>query len=486
MAEPQQNDVVVNDLNEQEDDDAEDDEMSLSVQQDEHDNDAMSDADNGSLSSFDSQDDDDDADDSEASSYNMMDPDDFLLQESTSPRQKLEAFLERISTSASKVFKITDHCVLDYNLIGGVQQQQFVGGGGEGVGGEEYDNDNHDDHDDEAPMMQPAAAALLTRDLLEAVQANSGLTHCILGHQILQLLGPKGQLTILNAVACHDTCLFWKLGTDHSMQTGTLHTPAILQALSSHATPALAEMELRGLTLSTNQQVQELATIISARTTILRQLNLLGVHVPTTSAASPTAAAGGRTRDGFLDPLLIALATVVPLDEFKLIGLGQPRANSLVTVSALSTMLETKKKWWRLVLDCLGLDDGHSHVIVAKFSRDDTCKAGDLFSLQDNPDISTASLKQLASLFFRKRRMGAVTLDHGGCWDSQFDLVRSMNNLHTRLDFLDQGAYTNRRTWVSWLDKLNKAQWEDDQHKLNYLWFTLLEKPDFIFRRVER
>mmetsp|Transcript_2823 Transcript_2823/g.3795 ORF Transcript_2823/g.3795 Transcript_2823/m.3795 type:complete len:105 (+) Transcript_2823:1-315(+) len=65
-------------------------------------------------------------------------------------------------------------------------------------------------------------------------------------------------------------------------------------------------------------------------------------------------------------------------------------------------------------------------------------------------------------------------------WEHKFDLVRSMNNLHSRMDYIDGGAFIDRSKWVEWLAKLNKASWADDKHKLNYLWFTLLEKPDMI------
>jgi hypothetical protein len=91
----------------------------------------------------------------------------------------------------------------------------------------------------------------------------------------------------------------------------------------------------------------------------------------------------------------------------------------------------------------------------------------------------------MAALFFRKRRMGAVKLDNGGEWDAKFDLVRSMNNVHCRLDHIlgDQGAYRNRFAWSEWLAKLNAVGWEDEKHKLNYVWFTLLEKPDFCYQQ---
>jgi hypothetical protein len=417
------------------------------------------------------------------------------------PRQKFEEFLEKIISSKSKVFKITDEDVLDYNLFAvtatastaTTTEQQLL----QQARQQEEQQQQHQLQQAPLPLHQ---------ELVEAVSSSTGLTHAILGHKVLQLLGPTGQLAVLQACCRHDSLLFLKLGTDHSMQTGILCTSAILQALIANKTPVLSEMEFRGVTLQNNAEVQQLVTCILQRTTILRQLNLLGLEFPNqqTQQVSVTHC------HGFLDPLLNALSQVEPLDELKLIGLGHPThstlpPNSVITSHALRDLLQVKKKWWRLVLDGMGLDDGHCHVMVELFARDDTCKAGDLLSLQQNPAVSESAIKQMAALFFRKRRMGAIKVDctctsngnsgNGGIgdgssptttsphaeWEHKFDLVRSMNNLHSRMDYIDGGAFVERSKWVEWLAKLNKASWADDKHKLNYLWFTLLEKPDMIF-----
>ena len=95
--------------------------------------------------------------------------------------------------------------------------------------------------------------------------------------------------------------------------------------------------------------------------------------------------------------------------------------------------------------------------------------------------------------------MGLIKVDDKN-WEGQFDLVRSMNNLHNRLDFVvslpdsagtvprARGQYkakcsfASREKWMEWLAKLGTGlAWEDDKHRINYLWFTLLEKPEFIY-----
>lgn len=447
----------------------------MSASNDMNDHDSMSDSADSADSGSDMESYDSDAISSSDSSYGMTmrhhggDILDMLRADERTPRQRFDGFLENIR-AGTKVFKITDQCVLDYNLVGTSR------------------NDNNSQSGEEEEQLAVAAVAvveqqpLLVRELVDAVSSRTNaLTHCILGHEVFRLLGAVCQSQLLPAVTAHESLLFLKLGTDHSMQPGILDTPAILNALIKHATPQLAEMEFRGFALASTAQVQQLAQIVAGRTHILRQLNLLGIQFPTTLAAAATI----TTNAGFLDPLLAALQTVEPLDEVRCIGLGTAAPHSLVTVTALSNLLTVKKKWWRLVLDNMGLDDGHCQCMVQLFSRDDTCKAGDLLSVMDNPAISLASFKAMAALFFRKRRMGAVKLDNGGEWDAKFDLVRSMNNVHCRLDHIlgDQGAYRNRFAWSEWLAKLNAVGWEDEKHKLNYVWFTLLEKPDFCYQQ---
>jgi hypothetical protein len=398
---------------------------------------------------------------------------------SKTPRQKFEEFLEKISSGKSKVFKITDECVLDYNLmVNAVAPAAPASAGTARLSvAEQAQVDRRLQLQEQEAQQQgqgqrPPPPPPLHEELIAAVNASAGLTHAILGHAVLKVLGAAGQLAVLTTVTKHNTLLFLKLGTDHSMQTGVLSTSAILQALTTHATPNLAEMEFRGLTLQTDLQVQQLVTAIGMRTKILRQLNILGIEFPFDC----------RLSQGLLDPLFDALSKVEPLDELRLIGLGNPTPNTIVTSQALANILLVKKKWWRLALDGMGIDDAHCHVIIDMFARDATCKAGDLLSLYDNPAISAEVIKNMAALFFRKRRMGAIKVDDPE-WEAKFDLVRSMNNLHSRMDFIDNGALVSGNKWVDWLEKLNCLGWEDDKHKLNYMWFTLLEKPDLIYRR---
>jgi hypothetical protein len=133
----------------------------------------------------------------------------------------------------------------------------------------------------------------------------------------------------------------------------------------------------------------------------------------------------------------------------------------------------------RLALDGLGLDNRHIQVLANALKASPTCKMGDLLSLKENPKLTDYGT--LVNICSCKARMGSVLVDDPS-WVATFDLVRSLNNLHRRLDYAvpETGGYPNRSKWVDWLSVVSNLQWEDDAHIVNYLWYTLLEKPDFI------
>jgi hypothetical protein len=104
---------------------------------------------------------------------------------------------------------------------------------------------------------------------------------------------------------------------------------------------------------------------------------------------------------------------------------------------------------------------------------------GDLLSLKENPKLTDyATLINISSC---KARMGYIQLDNPS-WVATCDLVRSLNNLHRRLDYVvpETGGYPSKSKWIDWLSKISTLPWEDDTHKINYLWHTLLEKPEYI------
>lgn len=347
-------------------------------------------------------------------------------------------------------------------------------------------------------------------DLVTAVTAASMdegiLTHAMIGPKLLTLLG-KEQKRLFSAVASHQTLSFFLVkGCNNSCsdEQTALEMDAVVEALGDHSTPALSEMELEGIKFTSLESIQQWSHVLVGKRDTLRQINMIGIT---------TLSKNGALQTGWLDPIILALAppsadVTTPLDELKLMGIGDDDNGAIsqkptITAGALKTLLQYKKKWWRLGLDGLGLHDEHIRVLTTMFCRDESCKAGDLLSLLGNPAITAKAYQEFfEGCFFWKRRMGLIKVDDKE-WEAQFDLVRSMNNLHNRLDYVvskrhspsmeDTGFNTlkagfgSRDKWVEWLVKLGTGlPWEDDKHRLNYLWFTLLEKPDFIYSHVNK
>jgi hypothetical protein len=320
--------------------------------------------------------------------------------------------------SESKVLKLTDACVEKYGII---------------------DSD-------------------LARDMVHAVVSNPGLTHVILENQILQMVN---QVELFQALSARHakTLTYLKLCPDQ----GTLNVNALMETLAH--TKNLTELELHNLTLVSSASRQVLAEIFKA--SALRQIYILGIDVISSD-----------DRRGCLDPLFRAWSMLEPLDELRLEGIGSPES-PMVSTLALQELLLPKQKWWRLGLDNLGLGDEHCAVIADMFARNEKCKAGDLLSLKSNPKITHVGYKQMFNVFYNKGRMGLIKVDDAH-WVAEFDLVRSMNNLHGRLDVVANGNITSKEEWIAWVSQLGSRGWEPDSKKLNYMWFSLREHPEMV------
>lgn len=90
-------------------------------------------------------------------------------------------------------------------------------------------------------------------------------------------------------------------------------------------------------------------------------------------------------------------------------------------------------------------------------------------------------LDTLMRVRFCKQRMGEVSVDDRQ-WVETFHLVRSMNNVHRHLEYFvpETGGYPSRDRWIEWLAVLGNIGWQDEAHRVKYLWFTVLEKPNFV------
>jgi hypothetical protein len=66
---------------------------------------------------------------------------------------------------------------------------------------------------------------------------------------------------------------------------------------------------------------------------------------------------------------------------------------------------------------------------------------------------------------------------------SELQLVIFMNLQHHRGRFLENGVYPSKAMWVDFLAGISAdSYWsvEDEAQKLNAIWYTLREGPDFI------
>ena len=240
---------------------------------------------------------------------------------------------------------------------------------------------------------------------------------------------------------------------------------ALLELLAR--APHLTELELHNLVLQQNGgQVDALAAIVKASS--LRQIYVFGIGVK------------GSTDVGQLDSIFRALSFLQPLDELRLKGLGSPAVGSLVSSSALQELLLRKQKWWRLGLENMGICDDHCFVIADMFARNENCRAGDLLSLTSNPAVTQVGYEKMFTVFYRRGSMGLVNVDDPK-WEAEFDLVRSMNNLHGRLEVVMDGMLTSKKDWIDWASRIGTSSvWEPDSKKLNYLWFAIREHPGIV------
>ena len=352
-----------------------------------------------------------------------------------SPHEKWQDLLAHLSKT--KVLKITDKDTTDMTM---------------------------DDLQKTSPLLD---------DLMSGIRQHSGLTHAILGGRFLQSFQEKQSL-LFEAIwktHCH-TLTYLKLGSKEIpaslLDIGGLLS--ILCAPSAGPQPLvnfnLTEMELNSFVIDSPERIDALQAAL-CRASSLKQINLLGIEI-----------SADVKKTGLMDQIFNTLAHLAPLDECRICCVNSSPF-PLITATCLEETLTKKPKWWRLGLDGVGLDDDHCRV-MAKAMTNEKCKAGDLLSLTLNPAITHEGFDELFSILFQKQRMGLVKVDNP-TWQANFDLVRSMNNLHSRLDYLEKsGSYASRIRWLEWLAKLSQITWEDEAHKVNYLWFTILERPDFV------
>lgn len=361
-----------------------------------------------------------------------------------SPQEKWDEFVQGIETCTNASLKVTDELV------------SWVS---------ETSNDTE----------RTALIEKLCNDTIRASQSGFVLIHVILGRIFLSMLSSQQQEQLYRAIISKHakTVTYWKLGSDDSTEACGIPTTALLECMSTADWPNLTELEIRGLELQTSAQVQ-LSLSFLKRAPQIKQFNLLGMVMS-------DALVGNK---GLFDPVVAHVATITSFDELQLCRSGVENDNRatlppLVSPAALDHLLSVKVKWWRMAFDGMAFHDQHVKIIGAALKASDACKMNDLLSLQNNPQVSSKGWDSLYSICVNKQRMGLVLSDDPS-WVATFDLVRPLNNLHRRLEYMEDGTYRSREAWIEWLTVIGSLPWIGEARKLNYLWFSILQAPKLV------
>lgn len=324
----------------------------------------------------------------------------------------------------------------------------------------------------------------LCTDLIRAVEAGFVIIHVILARDFLVLLSPEQHERVYRSILTKHaaTITYWKLGSDDSVEACGIPTAALLQIMSSAEVVTkgwsnLTELEIRGMELQTMQDMNMIFQFLQ-RAPKIRQFNLLGLAMSETLIVT----------EGLFDKLVTTVQAIPGFDELQLCRRVDENSTRdatalppLISPAALENMLAVKPKWWRMALDGMALDDRHLAIIGSALKGNKDCKMNDLLSLQGNPKITPKGLHALYTICMAKQRMGLVLSDDPS-WVATFDLVRPLNNLHRRLEYIreDGGGYRSRDAWIEWLSVVGNLPWIGEARKVNYLWFALLEQPELV------
>jgi hypothetical protein len=148
-----------------------------------------------------------------------------------------------------------------------------------------------------------------------------------------------------------------------------------------------------------------------------------------------------------------------------------------------------------LGLTFLGLGDDHCKTVAELLVKNDRARKGSFgcLDLEGNPAIGQEGCEAILGLLNRNPWIETVLVDDE-IWSDKFRIVANMNTKHGCGEFLQDGAFDSKVDWVNWLARLadleENAEMEMDDEEddememdariLNFLWYTLREKPEFI------
>jgi hypothetical protein len=259
-------------------------------------------------------------------------------------------------------------------------------------------------------------------------------------------------------------------------------------------------LELTDIELHSNAEVQLLADLLGGRGEALVRLHLKRL-IPVVK----------DDMAGFLDPILLAMqssseANYPKPSFFELSGSDSVSRSgvSLISEAALCRFLPcvdfSARNQWALFLKGLGLGDSHAKLIAELLptvnARTVQGKSASLsLNFQSNPAIGLSGYEALLCMLNRGSAIEQIMVDDAD-WTAKYKIVVDMNIKYGRGGFMEGGVFPDRVTWMDWVIRLAKVApvkdvkmcdtgqeeevQDDETRQLNYIWYTLLEKPDFI------
>jgi hypothetical protein len=313
----------------------------------------------------------------------------------------------------------------------------------------------------------------LLNALLSRLEENQTFTHVLVGFHFLLFAREDEQRRLYRALeniqTLGDLSLSGPLGLN-SLTTLLESLPRLVRGLR--------QLEMFHIALSDQSEVELLAAAVGPDGESL-EIVLFAELVSSDNENSM----------GFLDPILNAMSQRHHQPAlFSLGGYDRPvNGPSLVTVEALRLFLQSAVYLDESVLSLpfLGLEDDHCKVVAESLVQRDISSDGALgaLDLTENPAIGREGYEHILWLLNRAHWLGKVTVDDKS-WQAKFNLVAEMNTKHGRGEFLQSGIFDSKIEWVEWLARLaaldESEETDDPKDTLNFLWHTLIEKPEFI------
>jgi hypothetical protein len=339
-------------------------------------------------------------------------------------------------------------------------------------------------------------------NLIVALQSNRSLKVIYISGGVLAAIGERDQGRLF--------CSLGNLPTLQGMSvwggTGSpmaIHTRVLTDALSETSN-GLKSLVLLGLKISSRLEVEQLARGLKARAGSLISLTLGDILLDV------------EDKRGFLDSILLALTPVPGEPSGKLsrfaLSCVKDASNeaSVVSPEALGAFFAEEPieilSGRTFHLNNVGLNDSHCEAMAQEPGRDASLSSQiDVLDLSSNTSIRQQGYEALLGLLNRRFDIGVLEVDDQK-WKSTFDMVVHMNLQHQRRRFLEKGVFSSKEMWVNFLAGLSTGRYwseedddeeddeededndieddddeEDEAKRLNAIWYTLTEDPDFIY-----